>query len=70
MTLYVSSVVVQVAWAWLVFCLTASPVWCSVALHLPWLVHLGNLAGVFRTNPAFQCQVRSIEGGRRLEEKA
>lgn len=61
--------VVQVAWAWLAFSLTASPVWCSVALRLLWPVHLGNLAGVFRTNPAFRCQVRPREGGRRLEEK-
>lgn len=55
-----------VAWAWLVSCLTASRVWCSVALQLLWPGLLENLAGVFRMSPACQCQVRPREGGRRV----
>lgn len=62
--LFLQSVAAQVAWAWLAFYLTASPVWCSAARPLLWPVPLGNLAGVSRTNPAFQCQVRPREGGR------
>lgn len=63
------SAAVQVALAWLASCLIASPVWCSVALQLLWPAPLGNLAGVFRMSPAYQCQVRPREGGRRTEEK-
>lgn len=65
----VHSVAVLVAWASLASCLIASPVWCSVAPQLIWPVPPGNLAGVFRTSPACQCQVRPREGGRRAEEK-
>lgn len=58
----------MVALAWLASYLTASPVWCSVALQLLWPVPLVILAGVFRMSPAYQCQVRPREGGRRAEE--
>lgn len=67
--LLVHSVVVLVASAWLASCLTVSPVWCSVARHLRWPVPLVILAGVFRMSPAYQCQVRPREGGRRAQEK-
>lgn len=67
--LCVHSVAVLGAWAWHVSCLTASPALCSVALQLPWPVPLVNLAGVFRMSPAYQCQVRPREGGRRAEEQ-
>lgn len=63
------SVEVLVAWALLASCLTASPVWCSVALQLLWPVPLVNLAGVFRMSPAYQCQVSPREGGMRADEK-
>lgn len=63
------SVEALAAWVWLASCLTASLVWCSVALQLLWPVPLGILAGVFRMSPAYQCQVRPREGGRRAEDK-
>lgn len=57
------------AWAWLASCPTASPAWCSAARLRLLREPPENLAGVFRTSPACQCQVRRKEGGRRAEER-
>lgn len=67
--IFLLSVAALVAWAWLVSCPTVSPAWCSVALQHLLPEPPVNLAGVFRMSPAYQCQVRPKEEGRRAEGK-